>query len=99
MDLRRWTLSALVSKATGEVDFYVNHYEIYRASFWKALSVAQTDAGEGLKLGRLGAGWCRAATAAPMQKKFSSTSRPPPWSGPARSPCAYGCRAWAPTPP
>jgi len=55
MDLRRWTLSALVSKATGEVDFYVNHYEIYRASSWKALSVAQTDAGEGLKLGRLAA--------------------------------------------
>lgn len=55
MDVRRWTLSALVSKATGDVDFYVHYYEIYRASSWKALSVAQTDAGEGLKLGRLGA--------------------------------------------
>lgn len=55
MEVRRWTLSALVSKATGDVDFYVHYYEIYRASSWKALSVAQTDAGEGLKLGRLGA--------------------------------------------
>lgn len=55
MDVRRWTLSALVSKATGDVDFYVHYYEIYRASSWKALSVAQTDAGESLKVGRLGA--------------------------------------------
>lgn len=55
MDLRRWTLSALVNKATGEVDFYVHYYEIYRASSWKAFSAAQTDAGEALKLGRLAA--------------------------------------------
>ncbi|EJE52255.1 hypothetical protein PMI14_03058 [Acidovorax sp. CF316] len=55
MDLRRWTLSALVSKATGEVEFYLHYYEIYRASSWKAFSAAQTDAGENLKLGRIGA--------------------------------------------
>lgn len=55
MEVRRWTLSALVGKATGEVNFYVHYYEIYRASAWKALSVAQTDTGEGLKVGRLGA--------------------------------------------
>lgn len=55
MEVRRWTLSALVGKATGEVNFYVHYYEIYRASSWKALSVAQTDTGESLKVGRLGA--------------------------------------------
>ncbi len=55
MEVRRWTLSALVDKATGGVDLYVHYYEIYRASSWKAFSVAQTDTGDSLKVGRLGA--------------------------------------------
>lgn len=55
LDMRRWTLSALVDKGTGSVDYYVHYYEIYGASGWKSLSAAQTDANEALKVGRLNA--------------------------------------------
>jgi hypothetical protein len=55
LDMRRWTLSALVDKGTGSIDYYLHYYEIYGASGWKSLSVAQTDASEGLKVGRLNA--------------------------------------------
>lgn len=55
IDERRWTPSALVSKATGAIDFYVHYYEIYSASTWKFLNHASTDSSESLAVERLSA--------------------------------------------
>lgn len=50
---KEWTPSALISKQTGEISYYIHYYEIYSASTWKFLSLASTDSSDYLKVTRL----------------------------------------------